>query len=226
MKIFKIIIGGVLMTIYTSTAINAQDIDINYYPPKTDGVSAKDYNKGVRDLAYAYADIEAHTTRNLDYVDYWRVAVAYIYMGVSRQTVYKLLLKSKENSKEGFCIILNVQLNNRTNNTKESRFYTFLGQEYLEHLSDCSGVNIEPVNSNPNSFPKLKKKGNYVKWKEINQLSVSKKFNKKKVSNWLNKLSQHKPSNNTKSWNLKIKRFYTPWTIYSYARDTLLKDYF
>ncbi|GGI55946.1 hypothetical protein [Winogradskyella haliclonae] len=164
MKIFKKIIGAILMTIYTITAVNAQEIDINYYPPKKDVVSAKNYNKGVRDLAYAYADIEEHPNRNLDYVDYWRVAVAYIYMGVDKETVYELLLKSKENNKQGFCIILNAQLNNSTNKITDSRFYKFLGQKRLVNLSDCSGVEIELENSNSNNFPKLEKQKNYFRW--------------------------------------------------------------
>jgi len=158
MKTKQIILSIILMTIYVDTTINAQEIEVNYYPPKLETVSAKNYNKGVRNLAYAYAEIEENTSRTLDYVDYWHVAVAYIYMGVNKDTVYNLLLKSKENNKEGFCIILNMQLKEGGENMKDTHFYQFLGEDYLEKISDCEGVNIEPVKSKSKRIFKLKKK--------------------------------------------------------------------
>ena len=61
----------VLFAIFSITAFS-QKIDTNYYPQKKASVTAKDYNKGVRDLAYAYAEIEENPSRNIDYIDYWR----------------------------------------------------------------------------------------------------------------------------------------------------------
>jgi len=164
MKKTQVLFSIVLMTIYMSATLNAQDIDVNYYPPKIDAVSAKNYNKGVRNLAYAYAEIEENSSRSIDYVDYWRIAVAYIYMGVDKSTVYSLLLKSKENNKEGFCVILNMQLKEGGENMKKTHFYQFLGEDYLKKLSDCEGVDVELVQSKSNRVFRLKKKTGYFKW--------------------------------------------------------------
>jgi len=139
----------------------AQRIDTNYYPPKKSDITARDYNKGVRELAYAYAEIEEHSSRPLDYIDYWRVGVAYTYMGVDKETVYELFLKSKEDSKQGFCIILNFQLRE----DDDRRFSRFLGKEYLNDLNECSGVNLEPVSSKNSGKSAFKKRGNYFQWK-------------------------------------------------------------
>ncbi|MBW1295395.1 hypothetical protein [Aquimarina litoralis] len=137
------IIVTIIFTIFMNAFLNAQHIDLNYYPPKTNATTAKDYNKGVRDLAYAYANIEENPNQLLNYIDYWRVAVAYIYMGVDKETVYSLLLKSKADNKKGFCIILHAQLEACGEPQKDSRFYKFLGKTYLENLSNCLGVDIE-----------------------------------------------------------------------------------
>lgn len=142
----------------------AQKIDTNYYPQKKASVTAKDYNKGIRDLAYAYAEIEENPSRNIDYIDYWRVATAYIYMGIDKDTVYNLLLKSKRDNKQGFCIILNMQLKESGVNIKQTKFYKFLGENYLDKLSDCSGVNIKPINSKSKSVFKLKRHKDYYEW--------------------------------------------------------------
>ena len=130
----------------------AQSIDTDFYPKKTNSVSSRDYNKGIADLAYAYSDINKNPSRKLDYIDYWRVAVAYIYMGVDKETVYKFLLKSKENNSEGFCTIINAQLEADENEKSVSRFQSFLGAEYIESLNDCGDFNLKPT-----KFPSIGK---------------------------------------------------------------------
>ena len=172
----------VLFAIISITAF-AQKIDTNYYPQKKVSVSAKDYNKGVRDLAYAYAEIEENAYRNLDYIDYWRVATAYIYMGVNKDTVYNLLLKSKRDNKQGFCIILNMQLKEGGINIKKNKFYKFLGENYLDKLSDCSGVNIKPINSKSKSVFKLKRHKDYYEWDDKKTKDSIIYFDRKPKSN-------------------------------------------
>ena len=164
----------------------SQKIEMDYYPKKNETVTNKDYSKGIEDLSYAYNDIKRRNSSTFDYIDYWRIAIAYSYLGVDNDKVYEIFLKSKNDNKKGFCIILNHQLDSQERPIEKTRFYKFLGRDYIEELSDCSDVDLRPVKNNKSEKSWFKKEGEIYKWRaktaELLTIDFDKRFNNKNTN--------------------------------------------
>lgn len=155
MKKSILIITVLLLNVH----LYSQEIDTNYYPTKKAHISNNDYKVGVEDLTYAYVDINENSDRELNYIDYWRIASAYARLGEDKDTVYELLLKSKKSSKENFCIILNYQLDVNSGDIKNRILYKVLGEKYTSLLSECSGIKLKSTykfQKKDTQFPSLK----------------------------------------------------------------------
>lgn len=127
-------------------------IEVDYYPAKSESVSTETYIKGIKELDYAYYDFKRREANTMDYIDYWRIAVAYSYLGIDKDNIYKILLKSKNNNKKGVCIILNHF------DTNNNYFKSFLEDDYQKLKGDCSGYEIKSEKTESPSQFSLKTK--------------------------------------------------------------------
>lgn len=177
------------LLLFLSIQTYSQNIDTNYYPAKKEHVSNNDFKIGVENLTYAYADINENPDRQLNYIDYWRVATAYARLGEDKETIYKLLLKSKSSNKEGFCIILNYQLEVNGGTSKDMRLYKILGKRYTDLLSGCSGIKLQLTKKLPvknRKFTRLKYSKNKAKWNYFKGSTTTNFPTEKEKTRWMN----------------------------------------
>ncbi len=179
----------IVALLFVSSYTYSQKIDTNYYPTKKSHVSNNDFKIGVENLTYAYADINENPDRQLNYIDYWRVATAYARLGEDKETIYKLLLKSKNSSKESFCIILNYQLEVNGGIRNNMRLYKTLGKRYTDLLSECSGVKLQSTKKLPKKsrqFARLKYSKSKAQWNYFKGNSITKSPTEKEKARWIN----------------------------------------
>ncbi|WP_422105474.1 hypothetical protein [Winogradskyella sp.] len=146
----------------TKNLNNEPVIAVDYYPAKTATVSTESYIKGIKELDYAYYDFKRREASTMDYIDYWRIAVAYSYMGIDKDQIYSILLKSKTNNKKGFCIIFNHFEKDR------GYFKSLLGDAYQKLKEDCYGYNITSKKTGPSGKFSLKTNKGVTQWLKKN----------------------------------------------------------
>ncbi|MEQ9415341.1 MAG: hypothetical protein RIF39_16015 [Cyclobacteriaceae bacterium] len=132
-----------LICLWLAQPAHCQLIDTDYFPEFEENVSLSEYNHGREILRNAYRQIK-EDGGNVNYADYWNVAVAYANMGVDKGIVFPYLIRSKNIAQEKFCMIANYQIS-LNGDIEEAIFYKMFDQAYVILLQGCEGMESKPL---------------------------------------------------------------------------------
>ncbi|GGI55945.1 hypothetical protein [Winogradskyella haliclonae] len=142
MKTIKILLSTISL-IFSLSISNAHEIDTNFYPKKAEDVTNEVYRSYIKKLENSYAIIKNIATKDLNYLNYWNIAICYAYMKVDKEIIHQLLLSSKQKNASSFCMILNYEYESHKSNLEDIRLYKIFGKTYLNWISDCEGIHIK-----------------------------------------------------------------------------------
>jgi len=141
MKIKNLLVLIALLAVSKIT-IAQQGIVMDYIPEKKTNVSVEDYTRGKNFLLNTYTSINDHNGE-LVYADYWNVASAYVFMSINKDKILDLLKTAKSMNSNSFCTIANHQIKVvYDGNIEQSKFYKLLGNDYVDLLAGCEGIEL------------------------------------------------------------------------------------
>lgn len=143
-------IKALLIVGVTITPMQELYSQVDYYPPRPDGISEADYRNGKLMLENAYAQIRQDSNRVIAH-DYWNIAIAYSKMGQPANLVYDYLLKSKMQNTENFCAIVSAQ-HNHVNGIENVGFYKLIGAPYKYLVEGCETIGSKITDISPEEY--------------------------------------------------------------------------
>ena len=124
-----------ILSILTLTSLFNLYAQFNYVPPKPENVAESEYRRGRIMLQNSYAQAK----NGIVAIDYWNIAMAYLTMGQSGDTINNFLIKSRTIDESGFCKIA-LYYDKTHDGIENTNFYKILGESYRALVSDCETV--------------------------------------------------------------------------------------
>lgn len=113
----------------------------NYYPPKPESVSEKEYRRGRLILENSYSQMK-NAKNGVVAIDYFNIATAYSIMGQSNDTIFALLLKGYEVDRMGFCYLIK-NIHKHYGGIENFTLYKKIGQPYKDLTTKCEREKFE-----------------------------------------------------------------------------------
>ncbi len=121
-----------------------------YIPPKPVEVSDEDYRAGKHSLETARSQIHGEIVA----IDYWNFAMAYSKMGQPGDSIFYFLQLAKVKDEKTFCEIV---VRSHQDDLINSKLYRKLGDKYKNLIANCSQVQFEQEETNPEQYAEKNK---------------------------------------------------------------------